>query len=75
MFVRSNLTGILNGIDPRSRDPAGDPYLAEPFDSTDMDGKLADKLALQTELGLPADAIGAVDRVGRTPRSARRASS
>lgn len=61
-----DLTGILNGIDPEEWDPAGDPYLAEPFDRTDMDGKLADKLALQSELGLPAD--GTVPLIGSVGR-------
>lgn len=47
------LSGILNGIDTRSYDPARDPSLSAPFRAGDIDGKRQDKRALQQELGLP----------------------
>lgn len=47
------LSGILNGIDTHSYDPAGDKALAVNY--TDPDGKAANKAALQRELGLRED--------------------
>ncbi len=44
--------GIRNGIDTTEWDPAADPRLPEPFDSTDTAGKLGSKRAVQAELGL-----------------------
>jgi starch synthase len=45
--------GILNGIDTEVWDPARDPHLAVRYDAEDRTGKVADKAALQRELGLP----------------------
>ena len=62
----SDLTGIINGIDTETWNPATDPHLARPFSAADPDGKAATKTALQEELGLDAgDAplIGIVSRL------------
>lgn len=60
-------SGILNGIDTRSYDPAHDPCLTAPYHAADPAGKLADKRALQQELGLPVSdgtmLIGLVSRL------------
>ena len=62
-----DLTGILNGIDTREWDPTADPYLAAPYSATELAGKATDKLALQNELGLDANAhaplLGMVSRL------------
>lgn len=51
------LSGILNGIDVRSYDPAADPNLVQRYDRrTWREGKTANKKALQKELGLTIDA-------------------
>ena len=48
------LCGILNGIDTDYYNPATDPVLAQKYDLTTFpEGKTANKLALQRELGLP----------------------
>ena len=48
-----NLKGITNGIDVGVYDPAADKALAQNYTAAHMEGKLACKRALQTELGLP----------------------
>ena len=55
LFLRRRdvLSGILNGIDTGSFDPARDKALAQPY--ADPAGKAANKLALQRELGLRED--------------------
>lgn len=50
--------GILNGIDPARWNPARDAQINETFDTADLSGKAACKLALAREVGL---------RLGRTP--------
>jgi len=45
------LTGIVNGIDMDSINPATDVHLSHPY--SDYDGKQANKLALQNEYALP----------------------
>ncbi len=61
------LNGILNGIDIQEWNPASDPLLEHYYDSTDLSGKQANKLALQTALGLPQNAdtplIGLISRL------------
>lgn len=50
-----DLTGILNGIDHESYDPAADPHLFRRYDAASPEGKLDNKLRLQEALGLPVD--------------------
>ncbi|GHU99984.1 glycogen synthase [Clostridia bacterium] len=50
------LTGILNGIDYDSYDPARDPALFAKFSADDPSGKVKNKLELQKLLDLKADA-------------------
>ncbi len=53
---RSDLWGIVNGIDYGVYDPANDESIAQGFTAdTFLAGKTANKLALQRELGLPED--------------------
>lgn len=49
---RDRLHGILNGIDTEEYNPAADGELAAVFSRAQLDGKAADKAALQKELGL-----------------------
>ncbi len=61
------LSGILNGIDTGTWNPARDPLLARRYSATRLRDKLPNKLALQREFGLPADPdtplIGMVGRM------------
>jgi starch synthase len=50
---RDRLFGILNGVDCEEWNPAKDPFLARPYSAARLAGKMENKLALQTELGLP----------------------
>jgi starch synthase len=47
-----DLSGILNGIDAHEWDPSRDPHLPTHFSAAELDGKAANKAALQRELGL-----------------------
>lgn len=47
------LSGILNGIDFKTNDPATDPALVENFDIEHLTGKQKDKAFLQKKFGLP----------------------
>ena len=49
----ARLTGILNGVDTATWDPAADPSIARRYSAEALDGKRACKQALQAELGLP----------------------
>ncbi|MBS1229676.1 MAG: glycogen/starch synthase, ADP-glucose type [Proteobacteria bacterium] len=53
----TDLSGILNGVDYAVWNPA-DPDIASAYRADDLAGKLACKLALQSELGLSSEAAG-----------------
>jgi starch synthase len=53
---RSDFTGILNGCDYRQWNPRTDPFLPHPFSAKNMAGKALCKAALQSRMGLPANA-------------------
>lgn len=65
---RSDLVGILNGVDTELWNPRTDPHLAKNYDEeTVFEGKAACKAALQQRFGLPqrpgVPLIGSVSRV------------
>jgi len=49
----NELYGIVNGIDYDEYNPATDPYLESNYDSTALERKVDNKLALQRKSGLP----------------------
>lgn len=51
---RSNLTGILNGVDYDEWNPETDPHVAVKYSAKSMAGKAMCKAALQRRCGLPA---------------------
>ncbi len=51
-----HLSGILNGIDTEEYDPEKDGLLVQKYNADSFDKKVANKLALQRELGLTVDA-------------------
>ncbi|MEO5367306.1 MAG: glycogen synthase GlgA [Magnetococcus sp. WYHC-3] len=61
------LSGVLNGVDYRTWDPAGDAYIKKRYAADKMAGKAANKKALQKELGLEvqdqAPLFGVVSRL------------
>jgi len=52
-YRRNELYGIVNGIDYDEYDPATDPYLQRNYDSTTIERRVENKLALQRKSGLP----------------------
>jgi starch synthase len=52
---RAALTGILNGIDTGEWNPAADPDIARSYDAKNLQGKDANKRALQQRMGLHLD--------------------
>jgi starch synthase len=52
---RDALSGILNGIDTAAWDPASDPHLAQRYDARSLEGRAANKEALQRRFGLAVD--------------------
>jgi starch synthase len=66
-FVSGKLSGILNGIDTEAYNPATDKYLAENFTVETIEKRLANKIALQEEVGLEVNKkaflVGMVSRV------------
>jgi starch synthase len=62
-----DLYGIVNGIDYDVWNPATDESIPIKYDLSSIDGKTANKIALQKELGLPQDAqipvLGFVSRL------------
>lgn len=61
------IRGIINGIDYDINNPETDKRIPFHYDSKDLDGKIANKEALQERVGLPVDPdiplIGAVSRL------------
>lgn len=51
-FVSGKTTGILNGIDTNSYNPATDPYIPERFTADTLENRRANKVAIQEEVGL-----------------------
>jgi len=49
------LVGILNGVDYEEWNTSNNSYLPHPYSLDHLEGKVENKLALQTELGLPQD--------------------
>ncbi|MGD1903400.1 MAG: glycogen synthase GlgA [Geitlerinemataceae cyanobacterium] len=66
-FVSSKLSGIVNGIDDASYDPATDAHLYQTFSANSLDKRALNKVAIQKELGLElnpdAFVIGMVSRM------------
>ena len=52
---QNSLFGILNGVDYEEWRTIGNPFLKHDYEVNDLAGKLANKLDLQREFGLPAD--------------------
>ena len=52
---KSDLYGIINGIDVDFFNPKKDKYIYKNFDISDVDKKIVNKTKLQEELGLPVD--------------------
>lgn len=52
---RSRISGILNGIDMQSWDPAVDPALVKNFNSSTLDDRIENKIALLREFQLDHD--------------------
>jgi starch synthase len=66
IMCKERITGILNGLDVLRWDPMTDPNLAERFNVNKLDGREANKTALQTSLGLKVDAhVPLLSMVGR----------
>lgn len=65
---RRDVYGILNGIDTDSFDPAHDTHLAMTYDRQTLEKRVANKRALQLEMGLPESdqpLLGMVSRMDR----------
>ena len=52
-YRRNELFGVINGIDYDEYNPATDPYLESNYDSTMIERRADNKLALQRKSGLP----------------------
>eukprot|EP00850_Spirogloea_muscicola_P013368 SM000090S24330 [mRNA] locus=s90:359168:366788:+ [translate_table: standard] len=50
--IQEKFYGVLNGVDYEVWDPSSDPHLQFNFDSEDLRGKVANKIALRSLLGL-----------------------
>ncbi|OLP16135.1 starch synthase [Leptolyngbya sp. 'hensonii'] len=66
-FISGKLSGILNGIDTQLYNPADDKYLAQTFTADTIDRRVANKVALQEEIGLEVNSktflVGMVTRL------------
>lgn len=51
-FISGKLVGILNGIDVKSFNPQTDKYISQNYSAATLEKRLANKIALQEELGL-----------------------
>ena len=54
-YRRDDLYGIINGIDYNEYNPATDPYIQTRYDSSAVERRADNKLAVQRETGLPED--------------------
>jgi len=54
-YRSANLSGILNGIDTDTWNPATDPHIDRNYDIHTLQHKVFNKLALQRDFGLPVD--------------------
>ena len=59
------VSGIVNGIDTDTWNPATDPLLAQPYDAERIDTRQASKRAVEAQFGLPADDSPLVCMVSR----------
>lgn len=66
-YRRNELYGIANGVDYDEYNPATDPYLGKNYDSTTIEKRIGNKVALQRKSGLPQNSdiplIGMVSRL------------
>ncbi|WP_367286752.1 glycogen synthase GlgA [Laspinema palackyanum] len=66
-FISSKLVGIVNGIDTDSYNPETDKYLEQNFTAETIEKRIANKIALQEEVGLEVNKkaflIGMVTRL------------
>ncbi len=66
-FEKGKLSGLLNGIDTDSFNPATDRYIAKPFTADTLDQRRINKITIQEELGLEVNSqaflIGLVGRL------------
>lgn len=66
-FISGRLSGILNGIDTESYDPATDKYIAQNFTAATLEARSPNKISLQEEVGLEVNSgaflIGMVTRL------------
>jgi len=64
---QSKLIGVLNGVDYDEWNTTRNPFIPKPYSADDLSGKIQDKLALQTECGLPVNEniplFGSVNRL------------
>ncbi|MCK5416263.1 glycogen synthase [Candidatus Parcubacteria bacterium] len=64
---KEKLSGVLNGIDVNKFHPMKDKFIKKKFSTTSLKNKIANKLLLQKELGLPQDkniaVVGLVTRL------------
>jgi starch synthase len=66
-FISGKLTGVLNGIDDESYDPATDRYITKKFTADSLENRRTNKVAIQEELGLEVNSkaflVGLVGRL------------
>ena len=65
-FISGKISGILNGIDTFDYDPVKDPMLSQNFSGDNLEGRRANKVSLQEEMGLEVNSSAfVVGLVGR----------